>query len=83
MIVNIFSTSRSLVKRRMRTDIIAENGRAAGETSPSAEDGKGARFRKWPLPGRRAQLRMAAPRKERVRKSRGVKFACGKQAAAT
>jgi hypothetical protein len=33
MIVNIFSTSRSLVKRRMRTDIIAENGRAAGETS--------------------------------------------------
>jgi hypothetical protein len=32
MIVNIFSTSRSLVKRRMRTDIIAENGRSAGET---------------------------------------------------
>jgi hypothetical protein len=66
----------------MRTDIIAENGRAAGETSPSTEDGKGARFRKWPLPGRRAQLR-AAPRKERVRKSRGEKLACGKQAAAT
>src|ERR1700687_5389837 len=47
MIVNIFSTSWSLVKRRMRTDIIAENRRAARATW-KCEDRKGARFRKRP-----------------------------------
>ena len=50
MIVNIFSTSRSLVKRRIRTDIIAENGLTAGETRNVLRMEK-ARFRKWPLPG--------------------------------
>jgi len=40
MIVNMFSTSRSLVKRRIRTDIIAENRRAAGETRKALRRGK-------------------------------------------
>jgi len=48
MTVNILLTSRSLVKRRMRTDIIAEKGRAVaamgkdGERSrtPASESGR-------------------------------------------
>jgi hypothetical protein len=80
MIVNMFSTSRSLVKRRIRTDIIAENGLTAGDKE-RAEDGKGP-LQKVAATRVKSTAKYGSATKERARKSRGVKLACGKQAAA-